>query len=87
MMTRIAVYGTLVMVLSALGHQWDSTEFWCLLGLFWCIDTLGKMEGVQIGMDMSKQILINANRILDQARALKTLKGYPKEKDEDITVL
>ena len=34
MLTRLALYATLGMVLDALGLDWTSTGFWCILALF-----------------------------------------------------
>ncbi len=48
-MTRLVLYATLGMLCSALGHQWDSWEFWCLLGLFWAADRLSESAGKQQG--------------------------------------
>jgi len=50
MITRLAVYLALGLVLAVLGIQWDRAEFWCLLGLFWCVDILARWEGRQQGV-------------------------------------
>ena len=52
MITRVAVYIALGLVLAVLGIQWDQAEFWCLLGLFWCVDFLSRNEGRQEGVAM-----------------------------------
>lgn len=44
MIQRIALYATLGMLLNALGHTWDSWEFWCVLGLFWACDLIARRE-------------------------------------------
>ena len=45
MLQRLFLYATLGVLLDALGHQWNTTEFWCFLGLFWAADRLSHMEG------------------------------------------
>ena len=52
MITRVVVYLALGLVLAVLGIQWDQAEFWCLLGLFWCVDFLARNEGRQEGVAM-----------------------------------
>ena len=44
MLTRIALYSTLGYLISLLGHGWDTTEFWCVLALFWASDQLTRIE-------------------------------------------
>jgi hypothetical protein len=50
MITRVAVYIALGLVLAGLGIQWDQSEFWCILGLFWGVEFLARMEGRQQGV-------------------------------------
>ena len=50
MLTRLAVYATLGTLLSALGYDWDSWQFWCVLGLFICSDILARRQGYEEGM-------------------------------------
>jgi len=50
MIARLAVYVALGLVLAVLGIQWDQAEFWCLLGLFWCVEFLARHEGRQQGV-------------------------------------
>jgi hypothetical protein len=49
MLTRLALYTTLGLVCWALGHEWTTPEFWCILGLFWAADRLGLEAGKQQG--------------------------------------
>ena len=44
MLTRIVLYSTLGTLLNVLGHSWDTTEFWCVLALFWASDQLTRIE-------------------------------------------
>ena len=44
MITRIALYSTLGLVLNALGQQWDSWGFWATVALFWASEHLTRRE-------------------------------------------
>ena len=50
MILKIALYATLGYLIHSLGFHWDTTEFWCFLGLFWSAETLARQEGEQIGI-------------------------------------
>ena len=50
MITRLAVFVALGLLMAVLGIQWDQSEFWCLLGLFWCVEFLARHEGRQQGV-------------------------------------
>lgn len=50
MLQRIVLYATLGYLLDALGHSWDTWQWWCLLGLFWAVDILSRREGYEAGM-------------------------------------
>jgi hypothetical protein len=36
--------------LDALGHSWDTWQFWSVLGLFWAADIMARREGYEQGM-------------------------------------
>lgn len=44
MLTRIALYTTLGLVLYALELQFYTVGFWCVLGLFWAAEHLTRLE-------------------------------------------
>jgi hypothetical protein len=44
MLQRLALYATLGALLSAVGHNWDTWQFWCFLGLFWASEHLTRKE-------------------------------------------
>lgn len=44
MITRLAVYGTLGILVSYLGWSLSDWEFWAILGLFWSAETLSRFE-------------------------------------------
>ena len=49
-MTRIVLYATLGTLLSVLGHEWDSWQFWCTVALFICAEHLARRDGYEQGM-------------------------------------
>ena len=49
-MTRVVLYATLGSLLSVLGHDWDSWQFWSVLALFWASDLLSKRDGEEQGV-------------------------------------
>ncbi len=52
MLTRIALYATLGVLLDALGFPATELGFWCILALFLCTDRLSRQEGEQWGTAM-----------------------------------
>jgi hypothetical protein len=73
MLTRIVLYSTLGTLLSVLGHTWDSTEFWCFLGLFWACESLARQDGEAIGvgkvLDMHIMKIANLKRMIKKLEA------------------
>ena len=49
-MTRLVLYATLGLLLSALGVHWDSAEWWCMVALFISSDYLARKEGQDHGI-------------------------------------
>lgn len=49
-MTRLILLATFGTVLSALGHEWDSWQFWCMIALFWANQMLSTNEGYEQGV-------------------------------------
>jgi hypothetical protein len=49
MLTRIALYTTLGVLMDALGFAVTGLGFWCVLGLFLACDRLSRIEGEQFG--------------------------------------
>jgi hypothetical protein len=50
MFQRIVLYATLGYLLDALGHTWDTWQFWTVFGLFWAADIMARREGYEAGM-------------------------------------
>ena len=44
MITRMAIYVALGLLLSHMGYNFDSIEFWCVVGLFWATEHLARVE-------------------------------------------
>jgi hypothetical protein len=63
MLLKIALYATLGYLIHSLGYAWDTSQFWCFLGLFWSAETLARQEGEQIGVSkvLSMHIMKIAN--------------------------
>ncbi len=50
MIQRIALYTVLGLVLNAVGAEFNTWGFWCILALFWGSETLTRREGYEAGM-------------------------------------
>jgi hypothetical protein len=50
MLQRIALYTVLGLVLNAVGAEFNTWGFWCILALFWGSETLTRREGYEAGM-------------------------------------
>lgn len=55
---RLAVYTTLGLLLDALGINWESWGFWCMLALFVLSDYLARKDGMEQGMWMTANLPI-----------------------------
>ena len=44
MLLRLSLYSTLGLVLAALGQTWDTSGFWCVVGLFWASEHLARIQ-------------------------------------------
>ena len=47
MITRLVLYSTLGYLLSVLGYTVYTEEFWCVVALFWAMETLTRMELIE----------------------------------------
>lgn len=50
MIQRIALYTVLGLTLNAVGAEFNTWGFWCILALFWCAETMTRREGYEAGM-------------------------------------
>lgn len=44
MITRLALYSVLGLLLNAMGSTWDTWQFWCMVGLFWAAERLSYQD-------------------------------------------
>jgi hypothetical protein len=49
-MTRLVLYATLGLLLSAIGLHWDTAEYWSMIALFITSDYLARKEGQDHGI-------------------------------------
>lgn len=70
MLTRLVLYAVLGWVLPVLGHEIWSAEFWCIIGLFWCADVVGRdsgfRNGVVQGMDTYRKMSTEQRADIDK---------------------
>jgi hypothetical protein len=79
MITRIALFATLGCLLDALGLDYTSTAFWCVVALFIAQGYLAHTEGFEQATDLAQDTWQAAKQLLEQAQALKAAKGYQDE--------
>ena len=73
---RVVLALTLGLVLVAMGHYWDSWEFWSVLALFLTSNYLNYVSGVEIGVatavemwvDMTEEQRKEMTELVTQAR-------------------
>jgi hypothetical protein len=79
MITRIALFATLGCLIDALGFDYTTAAFWCLLSLFIAQGYLSHQEGFDQATDLAQDTWHAAKELLEQAQALRQAKGYPDE--------
>jgi hypothetical protein len=65
MIQRIALYATLGYTLDYLGAGVATPGFWCVLGLFWCAETMTRRELIE-QLNEELQALRKAHGIKDK---------------------
>jgi hypothetical protein len=74
MITRIALYATLGFLLDALGHNWDTWQFWSIVALFWASDIMARREGyTEAIQDLLELMRTHQTALEDLHRKLKEL--------------
>jgi hypothetical protein len=72
MLIELVLWGTIGGLLSAVGYQIDTWQFWCFMGTYWAVSTLsrqrGKIEGMIDFLDMNEQDQARIKRALEQAK-------------------
>ena len=69
MLQALVLWGTMGLLLSAVGFTFDTWQFWCFLGLFWCVERIGRVHGAAEGI-----IKYLAMSEAEQARIKKLIK-------------
>ena len=70
MIQRVVLYATLGTLCGALGYEWSSTEFLCILALTWAADLLGRQSGYEAAELECQRILKQAQDLVDQAQQI-----------------
>ena len=72
MLIDIALWATIGALLSVIGFQWDTWQFWCLIGTYWAVNTLskqyGKIEGIIDYLEMTNADQELIKKTLEQAK-------------------
>lgn len=50
MLIDIVLWVTVGLLLAAVGHTWDTWQFWCFLGTYWAVSVLSRQRGNIEGM-------------------------------------
>ena len=62
---------TFGLLLTAVGWTFDTWQFWCFLGLFWCTDRMGRIqgriEGIVNFLNMTEQEQLKLKQLLKDA--------------------
>jgi hypothetical protein len=70
---ELALWGTIGALLSAVGYNWDTWQFWCFLGTYWAVSQLskawGKVQGIIDYIDMTEQDQQRIRAALKDARS------------------
>ena len=72
MLIELVLWGTIGGLLSAVGYQIDTWQFWCFMGTYWAVSTVsrqrGRIEGMIDFLEMSEQDQVRIKRALQQAK-------------------
>ena len=72
MLAELVLWGTIGGLLSAVGYQIDTWQFWCFMGTYWAVSTVsrqrGRIEGMIDFLEMSEQDQVRIKRALQQAK-------------------
>jgi hypothetical protein len=72
MLIELVLWGTIGGLLSAVGYQIGTWQFWCFMGTYWAVSTVsrqrGRIEGMIDFLEMSEQDQVRIKRALQQAK-------------------
>jgi hypothetical protein len=73
MIQRIALYTVLGLVLNAVGADFNTWGFWCILALFWAAEAISRREGYERGMVFIASLPMD--KLEEIKRAIKQLEA------------
>jgi hypothetical protein len=50
MLQSLVLWGTIGLLLNAVGHTISSWEFWCFLATYWAVERIGRAQGAGEGI-------------------------------------
>ena len=56
---RIAIALTLGLALVAMGHNWDTWEFWAIIAMLWVSNFLHYQDGVETGVSNAVEMWVD----------------------------
>ena len=72
MITRLALYATLGIVLGTLELTFDTTGFWLIMLMYWAMDQLSRRQGFEDGIVMTAMLPIkDLERIQQEIREIE----------------
>ena len=70
---ELVLWGTIGSLLSAVGHSFDTWQFWCFMGTYWAVShlgrTWGKVQGIIDYIDMTEAEQERIRKALKAARS------------------
>ena len=67
---RLALYGTLGLVLDAQGTHWTDPLYWCVLALVWTAEHMAHAEGYSNATDLAQAVWQASKAALEEAQRL-----------------
>ena len=71
MIQRLALYSTLGVLLDALGQDFATAGFWCVLALYVCAEHIARAEAFELGVAQGMDIYRNLTA--EQRTAIDTI--------------
>lgn len=67
-MERLALYCTLMFLMSSQGISYLDWAFWCYLGLFWTLEKHSVLTGAVQGIEASKDYILHLQKEVAQLK-------------------
>ena len=78
---RVAIALTLGVALVAMGHNFDTWEFWCILALLWASNHLHYKDGFETGVVHGMEIIADMTEE-QRVDLIKTVKAVQAENEQ-----